>query len=215
MGDVIRYDPDYMRRRSGPYNRGYEGRRTRSERMAADRYGPDMAYERGYPRDYGYEQNYDYYRGYGGEDARMDYGGMRQIGFEYDRSRGNSYMRGPGKGGGEYDIARAPMIMGQGLTYEEAHEWVRSMKGSDGTKGGRWKFEEVEKLLKERGVKHNPIEVWAGMNALYSDLCEVAKKFGIKENEVNFWLDAAVAFWLEDKDAVEDKLTVYYDCIVE
>lgn len=223
---IIRYPSGYNER--SEYNRGYESRRTRNDNRGygdGRTYGEDMAYNRrGNRNDYrgnygGYESNYG--RDYGRGEGRMDYGEMRQIGFDsemYDyemrNRRGNSYMHGGGQSGGEMSMGHASGS-DNSLSFEEAQGWVESMRGADGSKGGRWKIEEVEKLLKERGIKKDPVDLWVGMNALYTDLCEVVKKYGIKDSDVNFWLEAAIAYWLEDEDAVEDKITVYYDCIVK
>ena len=50
------------------------------------------------------------------------------------------------------------------------------------------------------------------MNAMYSDYCKVAKRYGVDRPE--FFAEMAKA-WLEDKDAVPNKAAMYYDCIVK
>lgn len=220
MARIIRYPTESNRMRDN-YSRGYESRRMRNDyRGGRDyrAYGDDMAYNRrGYrnePRNGGYESNYS--RDYSRDNDRMGYDDVRQIGFGYDMRdrRGDSYMHGGGGTHGDYEMGHG-QGMDYGLSFEEAKEWVDSMKSADGSKGGKWKIEDVEKLLKERGMKDDPIDMWVGMNALYTDLCAVTKRYGIKETDVNFWVEAAQAFWLKDEDAVEDKLTVYFDCIVK
>lgn len=220
MARIIRYPTESNRMRD-TYGRGYESRRMRNDyRGGRDyrAYGDDMAYNRrGYrnePRNGGYES--DYPRNYSRDNDRMGYDDVRQIGFDYDMRdrRSDSYMHGGGGTHGDYEIGHG-QGMDYGLSFEEAKAWVESMKSADGSKGGKWKIEDVEKLLKERGLKDDPIDMWVGMNALYTDLCAVTKRYGIKETDVNFWVEAAQAFWLKDEDAVEDKLTVYFDCIVK
>ena len=212
---MIPIEQEPGRERSAPNYRDQE-RRMRSERMARNAMRDEMEYRRGgnYARtrsDYGTSRS-----SRSAMDNRMR---MGRIGFEYDDDydmrgrRGGSYMHGDGGSHGDYEMGRSGEDYG--LTYDEAEEWVRSMKNADGTKGGMWEMEELEKILRERGIKCDILTIYAGMNALYSDLGEVCKKYGISDKNVNFWLEAAIAYWVEDEDAVEDKLAVYYDCIVD
>ncbi|MDY4223633.1 MAG: hypothetical protein SOX75_03020 [Candidatus Limivicinus sp.] len=50
------------------------------------------------------------------------------------------------------------------------------------------------------------------MNMLYSDYFKVAKKFIV--NNTEFYANLAEAF-LCDKDAADDKLIRYYECVVD
>ena len=50
------------------------------------------------------------------------------------------------------------------------------------------------------------------MNAMYSDYCEVAKKYGV--DQTDFYADMAKA-WMNDKDAKKNKSALYYECVVE
>lgn len=99
------------------------------------------------------------------------------------------------------------------LTPEKAKEWVRHMKNEDGTKGEHWSIDQVKRLLQQKGMEMDPLMVWVAMNAFYSDLCKVNERYGMSSPE--YYLDAAVAFWLKDADAVSDKLAVYYDCVTK
>ena len=56
------------------------------------------------------------------------------------------------------------------------------------------------------------MEFFAVMNALYSDYCKVAKKYGV--DKTDFWADLAKAF-INDKDAKSGKVKMYYECIAE
>jgi len=101
-----------------------------------------------------------------------------------------------------------------GMSYEKARRWVHKMRNADGTRGAHWKIEEVEELLEKKRMHDcDPVEVWVAMNAEYSDRCKVNEKFGITSPE--YYLEMAKAFWLEDEDAVPDKLMAYYECIVK
>lgn len=216
---MISFEQEPGRERTAPNYRDQE-RRMREERRRRDPMSEEMRgrnYARSYRGNGTSRNNYDSYsRRSGGN--RME-SRMQRIGFEYDPyemrggRRGGTYMHGGGGSPGEYEMGYEGED--SGLTYKEAEEWVQSMKNSDGSKGGKWEMEELEKILRERGIKCDILTIYAGMNALYSDLGRVCKEFGITEKDVDFWLEAAIAYWVEDEDAVEDKLAVYYDCIVE
>lgn len=102
---------------------------------------------------------------------------------------------------------------GENEKYVMAKEWVSKMRNEDGSRGGHWKLEEVEDLLEKKQIDCDPVEAWAAMNALYSDLAKVNGKYGMTSKE--YYLEAAIAFFLHDKDAVKDKLWIYYEYIVE
>lgn len=196
---VIYPEQEPGRDRTSPYYREQERRRMEERRMRGSRmeYG---ARNEGY----GTYEGRSYGRG-----NRMEYG-SRQIGF------GNRYsMHGDGGSRGEYEMGRGSEGMGQPMSEHEAEEWVYSMKAADGSKAPKFAYKDVEKMLEEHGWKCDPLEVWVGMNALYSDLCEVNEKFGITGDDKEYWMEAACAFWLDDEDAVDDKLTAYYTHVVK
>lgn len=99
------------------------------------------------------------------------------------------------------------------LDEKTAKKWANSMENADGTKGPHWTMEETEKVMKEKGIKCDPIDFWLAMNATYSDLCKEFKKYGI--DKIDAYVDFAMAFWLCDEDSVEDKLSAYYEYVVE
>lgn len=98
------------------------------------------------------------------------------------------------------------------LTLEKARHWVEHMKNADGSRGGRWNYEEIRQYAQNFGItgEEEVIEFFAMINAMYSDYCKVAQKFGV--NKPEFYGSLAKA-WMDDKDAVEDKTAVYFDCI--
>ena len=65
----------------------------------------------------------------------------------------------------------------------------------------------------QHGYHYDPATWHAIMCTMYSDFCEVAKKYGLGGN-AEFYADMAHA-WLDDKDAVEDKAAVYYCYVVQ
>ena len=127
----------------------------------------------------------------------------------------------PSNHSGKEEEERKPNVIGFGtwsakrggeMNMQKAKEWVKNMRHANGGKGEHWPLEAVKKLVEEKGIELEPFEVYAVMNALYSDYCEVFKKHGAASPEL--YLDLAVA-WLEDEDAVNNKAAMYYDCIVK
>ena len=98
------------------------------------------------------------------------------------------------------------------LSREEAHEWVRRMEHEDGTKGEHWTCEQTTQVMRNKGYEFEPAEWYAIMNAMHADYFKVAKKFNV--NNTEFYADLAEAF-LCDKDAADDKLIRYYECVVD
>ena len=197
------------------------------------RFAP-MRNEMGYEGPYGVGNRYEYeapegnyrneMRGGRNGDRRGDTWGeeggtMRMIGFGRDiynndmRSdasvpnyREGDHMTGskPRKGGAKSDM---------GMDEHLAKEWTAMMENADGTKGPHWSMEQIKKVIEQRGLHGDPVEIWVAMNMMYSDYCKVAKKLGV--NTMDFYAEMARAF-LDDKDAgVPDKLTAYYEYIVK
>lgn len=98
------------------------------------------------------------------------------------------------------------------MTRDIADEWMRGLENEDGSKGAHWSFDQTSNLLEQKKIDCDPIEFYVTMNMMHSDYYNVAKKFNV--NNTEFYADLAEAF-LCDKDADEDKLVRYYECIVE
>jgi hypothetical protein len=99
----------------------------------------------------------------------------------------------------------------EGMEYEEAEQWVEMMARPDGGRGAKWKYEDAERIMREKKIKCDPVEFWAAMNAMYSDYYKVAKHYGVANDE--FFAKMAEAFICDD-DAVLDKVQAYWECIV-
>lgn len=132
---------------------------------------------------------------------------MRPIGFRDgstsyvgDETRGTEKRMGYARGGGAK------------LNRQMAEKWVRGMKNADGSTGEHWTMEQTSAIMERHGLRCNPVKFWVAMNAVYSDLSEVAEKHGVGNEE--FYADMAKSFWLCDRDAVEDKLGAYYENVV-
>lgn len=132
---------------------------------------------------------------------------MRPIGF---RDGSTSYVGDETRG----TEKRMGYARGEGarLNRQTAEKWVRGMKNADGSTGEHWSMEQTSAIMERHGLRCNPVKFWVAMNAVYSDLSEVAEKHGVGNEE--FYADMAKSFWLCDRDAVEDKLGAYYENVV-
>ena len=98
------------------------------------------------------------------------------------------------------------------MTRKMAEQWTEDMENADGSEGARWSYEEVKKAMDEKHIDCDPNEMFAILNSVYSDYEHVAKKFGV--DKLDFYLDLAKA-WIDDKDAVPNKATMYYKYVVK
>lgn len=146
-----------------------------------------------------------YYDGYR-DDYRREYDTPRRIGFSDITPR-----MGDGAGYSDYERGYAS-DMYAGMTRELADDWTRNLENEDGSRGAHWSYDQTTNLLSQKKYDCDPIEFYVAMNMLYSDYYKVAKKFNC--NNTEFYGDLAAAF-LCDKDAADDKLMRYYECVVE
>lgn len=136
-------------------------------------------------------------RDMGGSDATMPH-----YQNEMERMEGGGMARG--YSGSEY----APRF-----DREIAEEWMSNLQNEDGTMGPHWSLEQAKQVMAQKEIGGSPIEFWAALNATYSDLCKIFKKYGI--NNMDAYVDFAKTFWLDDKDSVPDKLAAYYEYVVK
>ena len=165
--------------------------------------------------DYNRRQEYDRYSEY---DRRME---AEPIYNRRQRDDNGRYMHYTSK---EYDDNVIPMQGYVGIAYtmdnadmskmdkRQAENWTRHMKNEDGSTGARWTFDEVHKVMQQNNVDCDPVEFYAVMNMLYSDYGKVFKKHDVAT--MQFYVDMAKAF-LEDDDAVKNKLEQYYKYVVK
>lgn len=140
-------------------------------------------------------------------ETRNHYGSGENMQRQSARVGGTMWME-PQEGG-----------MNEKLDRVTAEKWVRSLKNEDTTRptGGRWTMEELKPMAQKFGLKADPddeefIEFYAMTNAMYSDYCNVAKKFNITSPEYYGMMALA---WMKDKDAVPNKTAMYYECCVK
>ena len=87
------------------------------------------------------------------------------------------------------------------FTEADAKEWVAHMNPP-----ARWSMEQTTAVMRQRGYNHKPCVFWAVMNG------KTMAKYGADKPEV--WADLADDF-IEDSDAVEDKVGRYWRDIVK
>ena len=98
------------------------------------------------------------------------------------------------------------------LDQMSAEQWARNMEKEDGSRGPKWSKEQVKPYMAQVGYHGPEYKFWVIMNAMYSDYCKVAKKYG--QDRPEYYADLAKA-WLEDKDAKPEKAGLYYRYIVQ
>lgn len=181
-------------------------------------YGADMRYYPGFPSlPPVYERGA---RSMGDEYPRMNKIGFdtgatqREAHHDYRTSAGYEprnemeYRRGATPTAGYASRMENPV-----LTREMAEEWVNHMKNADGTTGPHWTMEQTENIREKYCPECDGIKFFVALNAVYSDMVKFFQKHNI--NSVSAYVDAAKAFWLEDEDAVSNKLAAYYDAVVK
>lgn len=185
MGD---YD-DYNRHDYDDYAR-YDDRRNHSMYSQSDYARSGRDYERS-------EQPINYYGVYS-----MNSKGR----YEMDGRRGS--MRGDYR----------PQEQFGKFSNEDIERWKHSMKNEDGTHGEHFTKEQIVQMARQHNIEFGEFDetvMCLAVNMMYSDYCKVAQKFGV--NRIEFYIDMAKAF-LKDKDfdgTPEEKLWLYYKCIVE
>lgn len=107
---------------------------------------------------------------------------------------------------------------GSDFSREDAERWVKQMKCADPNHptGGKWTPEQITPFASKYGFPTEGKKFWefyAIMNAMYCDNYETAKEFGMV-NRPEFFASLAKD-WLKDKDAVEDKISLYYEYIAK
>lgn len=180
---------DYNRRNYGDDYARRDYRRNSSQYSQSDYARNDRDYERG-------EQSRDYY---------SNYPIREREGYEmYDR-RGDRRDYGYEEPFGVF-------------SHKDIENWKHSMENEGGTHGEHFTKEQVKQMARQHGINFSEFDektLCLAVNMMYSDYCKVAQKYGV--NRIEFYIDMAKAF-LKDKDfdgSPEEKLWLYYKCIVE
>ena len=218
MNDYMRYQMMRQRGMTGKESPGrsnsepwppeyeYRGEMENRRRDGRGRFAEYRGYESAAIREpkYESEEMYRNPRNEYGAYNRYEDGEHRVIGF----AQASHQHMGHGYGDAGSEEEEIPQ-----MDMEMAEEWTKMMRNDDGSKGAHWPIDKTSAILKQRGYKHTAAEWYAVMNAMYSDFYGVAKKFGLAANP-EFFADLANA-WLNDKDAVAEKASAYFCCVVK
>lgn len=152
---------------------------------------------------------------------------MNKIGFSVDgemerlpRELGHEYPMSAGYEGREemsrhqcdgYSIGQRPRGMPV-FNRQMAEEWVSQMRNADGTRGPHFSMEKAKEVMKQYNVDCDPMEFWVVLNFLYSRYDQGLKKNNASTLELYACLAKA---WIEDQDAVPNKLAAYYTYVVK
>lgn len=186
-----RYDDPYMPHHDGIEERYYPGM-------------PHYNYEHR-PMDYDYEPS-----GRMARDRRETHmigfdigGGDGERHREMIRAGGNFWMEDPRQHGKHHEK----------MNRFTAQQWVDKMENPDGTRGGKWTYDELKMHLQKKGIPEDEMPAyWAVINSLYSDYSAVLQKYNV--STIDLYCELAKAF-INDPDAVPDKVEAYFDCIVK
>ena len=96
------------------------------------------------------------------------------------------------------------MAYGKKLNKDIAERWVKGMRPV----GQHWTMEEAEATMKNKDVKSSVADFYTAINMMYNDNYKL-----VKDNE-QLAIDLAIN-WLEDEDAVTDKMYEYYKHIAK
>lgn len=134
--------------------------------------------------------------------------GRNPIGFSAEMT---GHHGGYGKDGG-VERGRAGSSGSMGFGHEEAEKWMRHLKNADGSTGAHWPFDHVKQVMEQKKIDCDPMDMWLAVNMMYSDYYPLAKSMGM--DNIGFYVEMAKCF-LDDEDAVKDKLAAYYRSVVK
>lgn len=228
------YDYDRYRYKDGRF--APKGRGTRYE---SDSGVYDSIYDRDGRRHYDNGRYAPMRSEYGGDGMKIGFAPPREDNYypneiyghdEEERRRREKERRQHGYASSDYDddyyffklkgklgrMGEDHRDMPRRMTREIAEEWTGRMKNEDGTNGPHWTMEQVKQLMdqKKELQEFDLPDVYSVMNMMYSDYCEVAKKFNV--STIDFYTCMAKA-WLDDKDAGSGKAKtlMYYECVAK
>lgn len=81
---------------------------------------------------------------------------------------------------------------------------VRNMR----PQGQVWTYDQVEELVKTKGITDCFVDWYLVMNMCYNDYYNTAKIYGL-QNDANFYFNLAKDF-IEDPDASPNKVSMYF-----
>ena len=164
------------------------------------------------------------------EDERRGVKGTGRYGRDYEDERRG--VKGTGRYGRDYEDERdyedgrrrfsyedgANHHKGIKLTKSDIHEWKRMLENADGTRGAHYDMQQIMSVAEKHDVDFKDFteaEFCMVVNMMYADYCHALKKFIEHDKMLECCMCLAKAF-LEDEDGpeAEEKLALYYHCIV-
>lgn len=103
----------------------------------------------------------------------------------------------------EYKTELYETAYGKVILPEKAEEIVHDMLPY----GEKWSMDVVKEIVRDYNFKHSVSDVYLVLNSMYNDYCNI---FGDEDTETYIKMTKA---FLDDKDAVEDKVYVYFSKI--
>lgn len=100
----------------------------------------------------------------------------------------------------EYKTCLYELAYGKVILLEKAKEIVSDMMPY----GEHWDIETVKQVVRDNNLKFEPSDFYLVLNSVYNDYCNI---FG--EEDIETYIKLAKS-WLDDKDAVDDKVYVYF-----
>lgn len=106
------------------------------------------------------------------------------------------------------------MDHGWKLTHDKAEKWVRNMRTTDDKPLQPISMAEAQRIAPNYGItgEHKMLEFWVVLNMMKSDYQTTGQKYA--SGAVDFYAGLAKD-WLDDRDAVEDKMAMYKKYIVK
>lgn len=136
----------------------------------------------------------------------------RELSHDYPMSAGYEGREEMSRHQGEgYSVGQRPRVMPV-FNRQMAEEWVSQMRNADGTRGPHFSMDKAKEVMKQYNVDCDPLEFYVVINSLYSDYDQALKKNNASTLELYACLAKA---WIEDQDAVPDKLAAYYTYVVK
>ena len=90
------------------------------------------------------------------------------------------------------------------ISRPQAEVIVRNMR----PQGQVWSYEQVEELVRSKGINDCFVDWYLVMNMCYNDYFNTAKIYGL-QNDANFYFNLAKDF-IEDPDASPHKVSMYF-----
>ena len=105
------------------------------------------------------------------------------------------------------------------LTKSDINRWKQMMHNVDGSHGEHFDMQQIMHVAEKLGIRfdsYNEREFCLAVNMMYSDYCQVVRKYCPPDKELMVYAELAKAFF-DDPDGPEpsEKLALYFHCIAD